>query len=111
VQALLHASFCFVQDVRCVIHYQIPASPDVYVHRCGRTARAEKDGVSIALVGPTDSIRFASLFKAFERQMPEAFPVDIRLLPKLHKRVRVAVRCVWQKIKHVPYLCYRVQQL
>ncbi len=36
----------------CVVHYQLPASVDVYVHRSGRTARADAEGISIALVTP-----------------------------------------------------------
>ncbi len=86
-----HTPPSYTQDVRCVIHYQIPASADVYVHRCGRTARAEQDGIAIALVTPTDSNRFASLFRAFDRPMPAVFPVNTRLLPEAHIRVRLAV--------------------
>ena len=37
---------------RCVVHYQLPASVDIYVHRSGRTARAEEEGIAIALVTP-----------------------------------------------------------
>ena len=60
---------------RCVIHYQIPASVDVYVHRSGRTGRAEAEGVSIALVTPKESARFLALLKALGRQPPPEFPV------------------------------------
>lgn len=38
-----------------MVHYQLPASVDVYVHRSGRTARAEAEGISIALVTPKAS--------------------------------------------------------
>ena len=51
---------CF-QGVRCVIHYQIPASVDIYVHRSGRTARADADGLAIALVAPKEAPRYAAL--------------------------------------------------
>jgi ATP-dependent RNA helicase DDX24/MAK5 len=47
--------------VRCVIHYQIPASVDIYVHRSGRTARADADGLAIALVAPKEAPRYAAL--------------------------------------------------
>ena len=60
---------------RCVIHYQIPASVDVYVHRSGRTGRAEAEGISIALVTPKESARFLALLKALGRQPPPEFPV------------------------------------
>ncbi|KAI8921608.1 P-loop containing nucleoside triphosphate hydrolase protein [Entophlyctis helioformis] len=37
-----------------VVHYQLPRSADVYVHRSGRTARAMTEGVSVALVCPEE---------------------------------------------------------
>ena len=46
-----------------MVHYQIPASADVYVHRCGRTARAASDGLSVALVTSKESTRFRALMK------------------------------------------------
>ena len=50
-----------LQGVACVVHYQLPASADMYVHRCGRTARAGKSGTAVALVTPNESARFAAL--------------------------------------------------
>ena len=85
--------------MRCVVHYQVPASPDVYVHRCGRTARAARDGIAIALVTPGDSARFAALFRAFDRAVPAQFPIDQRVLPEAHKRVRLAVRVVGVEVQ------------
>ena len=43
-----------VKDVKYVIHYQIAKSTDTYVHRRGRTARAGKEGMSLALVGEAE---------------------------------------------------------
>lgn len=40
-----------VDDVDCVINYDIPQENDYYVHRIGRTGRAKKKGVSFAVVG------------------------------------------------------------
>lgn len=60
---------------RCVIHYQIPASVDVYVHRSGRTARAEAEGLAVALVTPKESARFAALLRALNRPLPPEFPL------------------------------------
>ncbi|KAK9811744.1 hypothetical protein WJX72_009411 [[Myrmecia] bisecta] len=81
-----------VKNVRCVIHYQVPASADVYVHRSGRTARANADGISIMMVVPQEAARYGALLKALDRPTPPAFPVDGTLLPAVHKRVRLAVR-------------------
>lgn len=37
-----------------VIHYQIPRSADVYVHRNGRTARAARSGFSLLMCAPDE---------------------------------------------------------
>jgi superfamily II DNA/RNA helicase len=41
-----------VDDVACVIHYDLPEEAKDYLHRSGRTARAGADGVVVALVTP-----------------------------------------------------------
>ena len=46
-----------VDDISHVIHYHLPDDPAVYTHRSGRTARAGKSGVSIALVTPRDAAK------------------------------------------------------
>ncbi len=43
-----------MDDISHVIHYHLPDDPAVYTHRSGRTARAGKSGVSIALITPRD---------------------------------------------------------
>ncbi len=43
-----------IEDITHVINYEPPMSPDDYVHRVGRTARAEKTGVAITLVSPEE---------------------------------------------------------
>jgi len=43
-----------IPSVEHVIHYQLPRSADVYVHRNGRTARAKREGFSVQLVGPEE---------------------------------------------------------
>eukprot|EP01024_Parvocaulis_polyphysoides_P031167 TRINITY_DN2823_c0_g1_i1.p1 TRINITY_DN2823_c0_g1~~TRINITY_DN2823_c0_g1_i1.p1 ORF type:complete len:631 (+),score=121.34 TRINITY_DN2823_c0_g1_i1:83-1894(+) len=80
-----------IQDVQCVVHYQLPASADTYIHRAGRTARVEAEGISIALVSPKESPRFRALIFALQRtKMPPEFPIDSSLLPKVMERVKLA---------------------
>jgi len=40
----------------CVINYELPRSPKDYIHRIGRTGRAENPGTAISFVNP-DSVR------------------------------------------------------
>jgi len=48
---------------------------DVYVHRAGRTARAEAAGRSIALVSPAEAPRFRALMAALDRPPPPELPL------------------------------------
>jgi len=41
--------------VEHVIHYQLPRSGDIYIHRSGHTARARNEGISLMLCSPEES--------------------------------------------------------
>ena len=43
-----------VNSLTHVIHYSLPDDPEVFVHRSGRTGRAGKDGISMALIKPEE---------------------------------------------------------
>ena len=43
-----------IKDIEYVIHYQFPRNTDTYVHRCGRTARANRKGFSLSLISPEE---------------------------------------------------------
>lgn len=43
-----------IPDVTQVIHYELPASPNSYVHRAGRTGRAEKSGDTVLILTPRE---------------------------------------------------------
>jgi ATP-dependent RNA helicase RhlE len=43
-----------VEGISHVINYDVPEHPEDYIHRIGRTARAEADGDAITLVTPDD---------------------------------------------------------
>ncbi len=44
-----------IEDLPCVINYDLPHDPEVYIHRIGRTGRAGKEGMAINLL--TDNER------------------------------------------------------
>ncbi len=43
-----------IDDVSHVVNYDLPNSPDDYVHRIGRTARAGKSGTAVSLLAPEE---------------------------------------------------------
>jgi ATP-dependent RNA helicase DeaD len=46
-----------VDDISHVINYDVPVTPDEYVHRVGRTARAGRTGVAITLITPSEILK------------------------------------------------------
>uniref|UniRef100_A0ACD5USA2 Uncharacterized protein n=1 Tax=Avena sativa TaxID=4498 RepID=A0ACD5USA2_AVESA len=77
-------------NVRTVIHYQLPHSTDVYIHRSGRTARKSLSGCSIALISPADKAKFYSLCKSFSKENLQQFPVDQAYMPAVMNRLSLA---------------------
>ena len=55
-----------VQDIPCVIQYEMPMEPDVYVHRAGRTARAGKTGVAWSVVSELEELAVKAIGRRFE---------------------------------------------
>ena len=62
-----------VDDIPLVINYDVPRDAEDYVHRIGRTARAENKGEAVTLVSPED----ARYFQKIERFLKK----DIERLP------------------------------
>ncbi|CAK9222350.1 unnamed protein product [Sphagnum troendelagicum] len=80
-----------VEGIRTVIHYQLPHSAEMYVHRSGRTARADTDGCSIALISPADRSKYSTLCRALSKAKGlSAFPVDVTYMPAVQRRVSLA---------------------
>ena len=47
-----------IDGIHTVINYELPDSPDAYVHRVGRTGRADEVGQAITLVAPEERPRW-----------------------------------------------------
>ncbi|KAL1869695.1 hypothetical protein VTK73DRAFT_3032 [Phialemonium thermophilum] len=43
-----------IPGIELVVHYHVPRTADAYVHRSGRTARAEQSGLSILMCAPEE---------------------------------------------------------
>ena len=61
-----------VDSVTHVINYNLPDDPEVYTHRSGRTARAGKSGVSIAIV----NMKEIGKIRDIERKIGKQFVKD-----------------------------------
>ncbi|WP_066437376.1 DEAD/DEAH box helicase [Chryseobacterium sp. CCH4-E10] len=60
-----------VNSLTHVIHYSLPDDPEVFVHRSGRTGRAGKDGISIALIKPEESRKLKQIKSVTKIEMNE----------------------------------------
>ena len=84
-----------IKGVELVVHYQVPRQADAYVHRCGRTGRANLSGVSVALVTPKERSRYLAMLAAMGRErgfrLPP-FPVAEETVREATKRVQLAKR-------------------
>lgn len=58
-----------IDDIRMVINYDVPHDVEDYVHRIGRTARADRDGVAITLVSPDECYLFKRIEDFLEREI------------------------------------------
>lgn len=50
-----------IDDIRLVINYDVPHDSEDYVHRIGRTARADRDGEAITFINEKDISRFMQI--------------------------------------------------
>jgi len=53
-----------IDGIQTVINYEVPDSPDTYVHRVGRTGRSSEAGHAITLVAPEEHRALAQLEKS-----------------------------------------------
>lgn len=60
-----------IDDIETVINYDVPREAEDYVHRVGRTARADRDGAAITFVSNEDFNRFARIERLLESPIPK----------------------------------------
>ncbi len=66
-----------VDDIPLVINYDVPRDAEDYVHRIGRTARAENNGTAITLVSDQDKRFFQKIERFLHKQIQRLTPSDM----------------------------------
>jgi ATP-dependent RNA helicase DeaD len=85
-----------IDHVSHVVNYDIPANPDAYIHRIGRTGRAGREGVAITLVEPREhrllrNIEAAIRTRLEVAQIPTVADLRERRLEVLRGSLREAI--------------------
>jgi ATP-dependent RNA helicase RhlE len=63
-----------IDGIGHIINYEVPTSIDTYVHRVGRTARAEKEGTAITLATPDEVPHLRTIERALKVSMVDPQP-------------------------------------
>ncbi len=84
-----------VNNLTHVLHYQLPMDTESYTHRSGRTARAGKQGISLAIILPRDHQKIQRLEKQLQAKfeylaIPLAHEVQERKLAHFANTIALA---------------------
>ena len=78
-----------IDDIRLVINYDVPHDNEDYVHRIGRTARANNDGVAITFISEKEQGRFAAIEKFLGKEIYKiALPAGLDDAPEYRPQSR-----------------------
>jgi len=61
-----------IEDIDLVINYDVPNDEEDYIHRIGRTARAESEGVAITLISEKEQYKFGAIENLLGEQVYKA---------------------------------------
>ena len=76
-----------IEDLPHVVNFELPNSPEDYVHRIGRTGRAGASGEALSLVCAEEHERLSAIEKTIKLSIPKVivpgFEPDARVVPTL----------------------------
>lgn len=75
-----------IDDISCVINFDLPRSPADYVHRIGRTGRAGKSGDAISFIGLEDFEHFSLIEKRCEIKLEKEQIKGFELIGEVIKK-------------------------
>ena len=76
-----------IDDIRLVINFDVPHDSEDYVHRIGRTARANNDGVALTFVSEKEQSNFKSIENFLEKEIYKIpIPTELGEAPEYKPR-------------------------
>lgn len=61
-----------VDNIELIVNYDVPHEGEDYIHRIGRTARAETDGIAITLISQEEQFKFGRIEKMLEKEVTKS---------------------------------------
>jgi len=78
-----------IDTIELVINYDVPHDGEDYVHRIGRTARAEGEGTAYTIIGEKEQGKFAIIEQLLGKEVEKAeLPKELGAGPSYHPRTR-----------------------
>ena len=72
-----------ISDITHVINFEIPEVPEQYIHRIGRTGRADKEGTAIAFVTKKEELPLLEIELLMDKDLPlQNIPDEVKINPK-----------------------------
>jgi ATP-independent RNA helicase DbpA len=84
-----------VEALDAVINFDLPMQPEPYVHRIGRTGRAGRTGLALALVTPRDERKVEAIEAATGVKLERG---DVETLPSADPRNAVSLGSEWETL-------------
>jgi ATP-dependent RNA helicase RhlE len=72
-----------------VVNFDVPPVPDSYIHRVGRTARAELTGAAFTLVSPEEEDDLRGIEKAIGKRLPRVTVPDFDYTARHEARLEI----------------------
>ena len=77
-----------IEDIDCIINFDLPRSPADYIHRIGRTGRAGKFGTAVSLIGHDEQAHFKLIEKRSQIKLEREQIKGYELTGEAPKRVK-----------------------
>ncbi|MEY4433674.1 MAG: hypothetical protein RLZZ44_1808, partial [Bacteroidota bacterium] len=91
-----------ISNITHVINFEMPELPELYMHRIGRTGRADAEGTSISFVTPREEESFVEVEVLMNKELEiTPFPEEVEISTKLigPEKDRQPVKFLLKKVK------------
>ena len=81
-----------IEELGHVINFDVPADPDSYIHRVGRTGRVEATGDAFTFVAPDEEAELRAIEKILGKRLPRVLLPDFDYTRKPQERLEIPIR-------------------